>query len=72
MITISQERFEHALPKSKKFIINKRDPRKIHRCDNYHLNLCGHLIHYKLECTVMRKLTLANKVTVMPQYPHYV
>ena len=74
MITISQERVkQHAFPKSKRFIINKRDPRKIHRCDNYQLNFHGHLlIHYKLEYTVMRKITHANKVTVVPWYTHHV
>ena len=74
MITISQERVnEHAFPKSKKFIISKGDPRKIHRCDNYQSDFCGYmLIHYKLEYTVIRKLTLANKVRVVSWYPHHV
>ena len=74
MITISQEIVnEHAFPKSKQFIISKRDSRKIHRCDNCQLNFRGHmLIHYKLEYTVMRKLTFANWVTMVPWYPHHV
>ena len=53
-----------------------KDLEKIHRCDNYQLNtqdyFHGHpLIHYKHENTVMRNLTLANKVTVAPWYLHY-
>ena len=60
-------------PKAKEFIINKRYPRKIHRCENYQLSFHGNLlIHYKLEYTVMRTLIFANKVTVVPQYPHCV
>ena len=40
MVTISQKIVnEHAFLKNKRFIINKRDPRKIHRCDNYQLKL---------------------------------
>ena len=74
MVTISQDRVnEHVFHESKKYIISKIDPRKINKCDNYQLNFLGHLlIHYKLEYTVMRKLTLANKITVVPQYPHHV
>ena len=56
-----------------KFIISKRDPRKIHRFDNYQLKFHGHLlIYYKPEYRVMRKLNLAYKVTVVSWYPHHV